>query len=140
MEIAMDVPLDSEGFVRRACPTCERELKWRSEEGGGSEPAEPLGGRYCPYCGVQAPPDAWWTEAQLAHAEYLALTQVAQPELRKLRRSGLEIKLNRIVSPEPLVEPDDMRAVVPTCHPQLPVKVEEAWTEPVCCSACGARA
>ncbi len=24
----MAVPLDSDGFFRRECPTCERELKW----------------------------------------------------------------------------------------------------------------
>ena len=24
----MEIPLDSDGFLRRECPTCEREFKW----------------------------------------------------------------------------------------------------------------
>ena len=50
----MSVPLDSDGFLRRECPTCEREFKWFNSEEGRGEPV-PEGGYVCPYCAIQAP-------------------------------------------------------------------------------------
>ena len=34
--LSITIPVDSDGFLRRECPTCERELKWlpASEEDG----------------------------------------------------------------------------------------------------------
>jgi hypothetical protein len=55
VEISVNVPLDSDGFLRRGCPTCEREFKWLPSE--ESESAA-RGGYYCPYCAVQAPEDS----------------------------------------------------------------------------------
>lgn len=55
--LSMSLPLDSDGFLRRECPTCERELKWlvsaddEDDEDGGV----PDGGYFCPYCGVHMP-------------------------------------------------------------------------------------
>jgi hypothetical protein len=38
--LEMSMPLDSDGFLRRECPTCEREFKWFStpEEEGTAAP------------------------------------------------------------------------------------------------------
>ena len=50
--LEMSMPLDSDGFLRRECPTCEREFKWfHTPEGEGT--AAPIidGGYFCPYCG-----------------------------------------------------------------------------------------
>jgi hypothetical protein len=59
----MSLPLDSDGFLRRQCPTCERELKWLAKEEEGEDPlTEPEGGYFCPYCAIQAPSDSWWTD------------------------------------------------------------------------------
>src|SRR4051812_31624365 len=66
---SVPVPLDSEGFLRRECPTCEREFKWLPSD--DSEPVEP-GGYYCPYCGIQAPVEHWLTKPQAEFAREVA--------------------------------------------------------------------
>src|ERR1039458_3701595 len=73
-ETSMSVPLDTEGFLRRECPTCEREFKWLpSQQDSDAEDREatpmPEGGYFCPYCAVQARGDAWFTKAQLDVAQ-----------------------------------------------------------------------
>lgn len=146
----MSLPLDSDGFLRRECPTCEREFKWLSSE-AEAEPI-PEGGYYCPYCAIQAPPDAWWTRAQLELVNSVVSKELVEPELKKLerslrdisRRSGgfmsasMKTELPRDV--DPLVETDDMRRVDFECHPSEPVKVLDDWTRDVHCLICGAPA
>jgi hypothetical protein len=65
--LGMTISLDSDGFLRRECPTCERDFKWRPSEGEAEEAVESANdaGYFCPYCGVQAPVDAWLTSAQV---------------------------------------------------------------------------
>lgn len=142
MQTQMTVPLDSDGYLRRACPTCRREFKWLPQDDG--EPA-PAGGYYCPYCAAQADPDSWWTGDQIRLAEAHA-TNLAQEELDKafrgMRRSSGPIRMDYTPgarTPIPrLTEPDDMVITVSTCHPGEPVKVEETWMRPIRCLACGA--
>jgi hypothetical protein len=80
----MSIPLDSDGFLRRECPICEREFKWlhTSNEEVNPVPAAD-GGYFCPYCGVQAPADTWLTHAQVALAQNLIATEVVGPILTK---------------------------------------------------------
>jgi hypothetical protein len=160
VQLSMSLPLDSDGFLRRECPTCEREFKWlpspdpESDEGdavGTTEATEAPDGYYCPYCAVTAPPDAWLTNAQVAAAEELVQRELVDPELHTLkreidrlnRRSGglidIDVRLERD-EPEPapeLDEPDDMRRVDFSCHPPEPVKVLDDWESPVHCLICG---
>ena len=148
--MSMSVPLDSDGFLRRECPTCEREFKWfKSPEGQGEPPA--AGGYYCPYCAVQAPPGSWFTKAQIAKAKSLMMSEVVEPEFEKLRdtldligrSSGGLIDAKLEVSrasdtPSPqLTEADDMLRVDFDCHPHEPVKVIETWSGAVHCLVCG---
>ncbi len=50
------------GFLRRGCPTCDREFKWfPAQDDGDSEPAHG-GGYFCPYCAIHAPSEAWMTK------------------------------------------------------------------------------
>jgi hypothetical protein len=147
IEIQMPLPLDSDGFLRRECPTCEREFKWLYSEESDAAPED--GGYYCPYCGVQAPTDAWWTKSQLDFATGIATKEFVVPELEKFqrnlsqmaRRSGglLDFKPGRLDVDEPdaPVEVDDMRRVDFPCHPSEPVKILEDWTRPVRCLICG---
>jgi hypothetical protein len=146
----MVIPLDSDGFVRRECPTCERELKWL---GAGDEgrvlPDD--SGYYCPYCGVQAPVDSWWTKPQIEYAEAIAVREIVEPGLKQFqdglakmaRQSGGFLKFKagnmEVDDPVPLVEPDDMQRVVCACHPTEPVKVADDWTKPVYCIICGVK-
>lgn len=153
VDIAMSIPLDVDGFLRRECPTCEREFKWfpndNDDDDVGDAIPVPDGGYYCPYCGVQAPADAWFTQAQLVFAENLIEVQVMGPMLKDLakdvrgmgRRSGglvsASVKYDEPEELDPLTEEDDMRRVDFGCHASEPVKVLEDWTKPVRCLICG---
>jgi hypothetical protein len=39
--------------------------------------------------------------------------------------------------PPPLQEPDDMKVIEFSCHPEAPVKVAEEWSRTVHCPICG---
>jgi hypothetical protein len=141
----VSVPLDSDGFLRRECPTCEREFKWfNSPEGQGE--AVPVGGYYCPYCAIQAPSDSWFTKAQMELAQNRVMREVVGPELDKmahdLRRSShgglisFDMKYDKPRALDPLVEADDMRRVDFACHPTEPVKVLDDWQGAVQCLIC----
>lgn len=142
----MSVPLDSEGFLRRECPTCEREFKWRpTPEGVHGEP-EPEGGYFCPYCAVQAPAGSWWTKPQLDAARSHAFDAVVKPGLDDLTRSlegassdFIKVSVSRMNSPKPpaLTEIDDMRLAEFSCHPEEPIKVLDGWRGDVHCLLCG---
>lgn len=161
VQLSMSLPLDGDGFMRRECPTCEREFKWlpspdQLEEGNGESraaatDAQPPESYYCPYCAVTAPPDAWFTKAQLGVMHDIARRELIDPgldqlerEIAKLNRTsggflGIEARLER-EEPEPapqLDETDDMRRVDFTCHPDEPVKVLDDWDRPVHCLICG---
>lgn len=143
----MSLPLDGDGYLRRECPTCEREFKWLSSHDDDGEPA-PVGGYYCPYCRVQAPPESWFTQAQVELATNTVMTDIVGPEFARLgrnlrsssQRSGGLLKFDaRADLParlDPLVEADDMRRVDFACHPTEPIKVLADWDRIVYCLIC----
>ena len=151
VEFSMSLPLDSDGFLRRQCPTCEREFKWLHSE-SGEDAVQIESGYYCPYCVIQAPADAWWTPAQQELATSIVTQQFVKPELEKFartvrdssRRSGgfikMDVKTDVPSEADPLVEVDDMRRVDFPCHPGEPIKVLDDWTGRVHCLVCGAPA
>lgn len=148
MEISL--PLDSDGFLRRECPHCEREFKWH--DGPANEEAEQhpdADTHYCPLCGEPAPKDAWWTQAQLDLVEN-ATERYIGGELDEMFK-GLESSTrgNKFVQfkagssdvpdpSDPLVEPDDMLMVSSPCHAWEPIKIPEDHSGPVHCLVCGA--
>lgn len=148
--LAISVPLDSDGFLRRECPTCEREFKWLSStnEEYVTEPV-PDGGYFCPYCGIQAPPSSWFTHAQLELVENMVATEVVEPMLKDFgktiegigRASGglmtAKMEFDEPDEVDPLTEADDMRRVDFACHPSEPVKVLDDWDKQVRCLLCG---
>src|SRR4051812_38278202 len=87
MSTSVGLPLD-EGFLRRECPHCERQLKWHhgpTESRPNDVPEPPV--YVCPYCGGTATPDAWWTTEQLEYAQYFALADGArelETEMKKM--------------------------------------------------------
>ena len=149
LELSVSFPLDSDGFLRRACPTCSREFKWLPGEVGAqsSSPEE----YFCPYCGASASPQEWLTEEQQAYIEAEVYEEVVRPSLEDLadsfrrlgKSSGGLIQFNANVElPEPrqaapVFEPNDMKQVSLTCHPAEPIKVDEAWSGSVHCLYCG---
>lgn len=152
--IPIDLPLDADGFLRRECPTCERQFKWwptPPPEEFSEEVQEPPDVYYCPCCHEPADPGAWWTKEQLEYAKELAAAEVLGPELRRFkndmergnRRSRrslrFDVSLPPLSRPEPLTEPDDMVRIDVPCHPEEPTKVDEVWNGEVSCLVCGIR-
>jgi hypothetical protein len=138
---AMELPLDSDDFLRRNCPHCRREFKWHNGDSGTEMEAA---GYHCPYCDGRA--EEWWTDPQLRVVEKI-MGHYAEEQLHGMfkgleRRSSEFVKIEAGPAPrQPQTtlpeEPDDMRRVEFTCHPGEPVKVLDEWAEPVHCLVCG---
>src|SRR5438309_1017030 len=79
-------------FWRRECPTCEREFKWLHAQDETQATPPPESGYFCPYCGIQAQPDAWHTKAQIAAMEALAHREVIGPLLKGFARDLRQIE------------------------------------------------
>lgn len=147
IRVPMSLPLDSDGFLRRECPTCEREFKWFNHNEGDPN-VEPANQYFCPLCGVAAGVDSWWTPAQLEYGLGGAgpvIEQVVRDTVAGMFKGlkdftfkpnaafGLDIE-----TPDPLTELDDMVIVEPPCHPNEPLKIAEETTARIYCLVCGA--
>lgn len=142
--VSMSVPLDSDGFMRRACPNCEQQFKWRhSHDGDHVEYVEQY---FCPLCGRAAGTDSWWTPEQVEHAQAAIIpeaVQAVQDALGDAFGANRQMKfkpssdLGDMPAPTVLHEPDDMVIVEPPCHTAEPVKVPEDALGPYHCLVCG---
>jgi hypothetical protein len=151
----MTVPLDGDGFLRRACPTCAREFKWLpsspTDSAEDTAPGEERSPYTCPYCGIQAPAGSWATKPQVELAHAVLMREVVGPQLEEFgrelermnRQTGGLITFEASVqrdeqAPGPtLTESDDMRRVDFPCHPGEPLKILEDWHGDVFCLVCG---
>ncbi|GAA4758300.1 hypothetical protein GCM10023328_47500 [Modestobacter marinus] len=147
MSMSVSLPLDNDGFLRRECPNCEREFKWHN--GPANEEAETADvpvTYYCPLCGEPAPPDHWWTTAQLDYMQEMATPMIMRQVSDVL---GDALRGSKHVTykagdgsdlpdpPSALSEPDDMRIVASPCHDYEPVKVPDDADGPLHCLVCG---
>jgi hypothetical protein len=173
IRLTIQLPVDDEGFLRRECPLCRREFKVRvrkdelrdlagrglqsflGEEDSGdiAVDVENAGSTQltCPYCGQQAGPDSWWTEAQLAYVRAFAKNILAEMVNEQLirplksryggRRAGpvsISLEARELPTEEPWISPEinDMGVIdLPCCGRQI--KVDEAWSQTVRCHFCG---
>ncbi len=147
MEIPVEFPLDSDGFLRRECPTCGREFKWHygPTDARPADAADPP--RFtCPLCGELANHDAWFTQAQITYQQELVgfhAMDMINDELSRAFRGSKNLTYtpgkSNAPAPTPLTEPDDMLIVESPCHPWEPVKVpsERADSGPLYCLVCG---
>ena len=150
--LTVSFPLDAEGFLRRACPSCVREFKWLSAD--GDESAVTSDEVSCPYCRQPSPGGSWLTTDQQEYIKTAALDEVFEKEVRPAlddlssslqqgrSTGGLLSFSTRIDRPTQsqaslVFEPADMRRVDFACHPAQSVKVQEKWEEPVYCIVCG---
>lgn len=145
--LSIEFPLDVDGFLRRACPLCELDFKWRPSEDDSESPVPEY---HCPYCGWRAAADEWNTAAQMEHVQNVVVAEVVAPSLDGLDQAlkGLErtsggLITARLEKPEPthaplVFEPGDMRRIDFSCHPAEPLKVAEEWVDPIHCLVCGA--
>lgn len=54
--VRVDMPLDDDGFLRRECPTCERQFKWRPGSEENVEDVKAPEMYYCPVgCQLKLP-------------------------------------------------------------------------------------
>lgn len=149
MVFSVQIPLDSDGFLRRECPSCLRQFKWFYGE-TDDRPFDAVDpDEYCcPYCGSTAPSDHWWTQDQLDYAVGEAGPEITREverrmkrEIDRINRRSSFLKLDVATAPPPppppLVESDDMVMVASPCHAWEPIKVEENWAEPIHCLICG---
>ena len=113
--MSISLPVDSDGFLRRACKKCSREFKWLHSQ----DVEEATNPYHCPYCGQ--PGADWTTDEQ--HDNLLDLYVTREDS------SPYEI--------EPLQEPNDMRVITPVCHSTAPIKIQEEWTGSTHCLICG---
>lgn len=142
------LPLDN-GFLRRQCPSCELEFKWFHTETGSDADAGSVEEFYCPYCGVSASPDQWFTVEQVEYINSLVANETASQlnkEMRQLarrsKRGQISFKVTKtfdIATFTTSDEPDDMVAVASPCHSVEPIKVDDRWREPLHCLICGSR-
>ncbi|MEO6998737.1 MAG: hypothetical protein ABI112_11690 [Terracoccus sp.] len=146
IEVSVPIPLDDDGFLRRQCPSCDRQFKWYpdQEDASNTEPADQY---FCPLCGAAAGVDEWSTPEQAQYAIHSAgptLDQCVQDAIADVLKGGGALRFEpnpnfslELPDPEPLTEPNDMTAVIPPCHPREPVKVPEDATSRVHCLICG---
>jgi hypothetical protein len=149
-------PRDSDGFLSRECPVCERTFKVKFDENAESagqelsdEEASVEAGqmrRFCPLCHEFVEGSKWWTPAQLEYTEALVFGAVHEQFQQMLadtaRSSGgvLEFRASRPPSePMPSEESEDMIIVVPPCHEDDSVKVPGDFVGEVACHRCGVR-
>lgn len=149
MEIAYELPLDEDGYLRRECPHCEQEFKWYHGRTPQAPDAFVHGDVYwCPRCGRSAAQDQWFTQAQVQYQQELVVAaasdlvgDVLADAFKPLQRSGITFKRGprrgTTDQPDPLVEPDDMDIIAPPCHPWEPVKVPVGAQAPFFCLVCG---
>jgi hypothetical protein len=146
IQVSVEIPCDSDGFIRRECPHCMRQFKWH--DGPANDEAEhhapPVAYR-CPFCGQPAAPDSWNTAEQVELVQQMAMPRAferIQDHLETMFRGikGMTYKRGRDATfdpPKPLIEPDDMVIVASPCHSYEPVKVPEDHTGPLYCLVCG---
>jgi hypothetical protein len=156
MDIPFEIPLDSDGYVRRQCPRCERHFKWPPDDKGDdhNEETREVAAQsiiyYCPYCGEESASDQWWTDEQVDFAQGLAAIEMMRlveqnlgPSVDRINRSGgivkMDIDVPTVTPPPPLIELNDMIAVEPPCHPEEPIKILDGWNEEIHCIVCGRR-
>jgi len=148
MEIQISLPVDEDGFLRRECPSCERQFKsYFGETADRPEDFLEPENYFCPYCGEPSGHDTWWTKQQLEYMQSAAVGPMLEEVTDELGRAFGNIRNDFIKfdvkppdppePPMPLIEPNDMLMVAPPCHRFEPIKVLEDWTEPLNCFMCG---
>lgn len=150
-EISISLPLDADGFLRRECPTCERQFKWLPSDPSPNEDSHHTPeAYYCPYCSEPAHLGAWWTTEQVQYQLELVQAQAVVPMLQQFQRDmersfgrtkGIGFRSEPIAAtePTPLMEPEDMVRVELPCHLEEPLKIDESWEAEVSCLVCGLR-
>jgi hypothetical protein len=79
--IPIRFPTDEHGLTGRECPECKRYFKVKFGTG------LPTSECTCPYCGIKAAHDQFFTDAQIEYAKSVAVREALGPSLRELENS-----------------------------------------------------
>jgi hypothetical protein len=155
----LELPLDVDGFSRRECPRCHAPflMRWTASEARvlaaaltrrvqhlNALEAEPGGPHFCPYCGCEAPADAFYTAEVQRHLDLTACALDAEVRWRSLRpRAALRhpeddvggSPLDALLPPLGDGGEDLPRLALPCCGTEQ--KVSGAWLGPIRCHRCG---
>jgi hypothetical protein len=138
MEISLEVPLDDDGFLDRACPACDRRFRWKQADETGEEVAASY---FCPYCGQESANDEWFTPEQVG-AIQRSVASFVMPEIERQFRHGgsaFKVEVDQQAPPPPLEldEAVPLATVASPCHPGEPVKVDRDLAGVLHCLICG---
>jgi hypothetical protein len=147
MEISVEFPVDTDGFLRRKCQSCEHEFKWHHGP-TDSRPPEAVDPPMfaCPLCANRSDHGEWLTDEQQVYLEQVGefyMQDAINAEMKQALRGSKNIEYtpgkNTASAPTALHEPNDMIIVEAPCHPWEPVKVPEdrADSGPLHCLVCG---
>lgn len=140
--VSLSFETDSEDFISRACPECDKRFKAKVTDGE-------TGISFCPFC--QHEGERWGTPEQLEYAKAFAAKQVVQPHFDKLDRAfkslgragggGLSVKVtgkmpDLKVSPKPVERTEDMPQRTTSMCCNVTVRHDED-VRPRFCIACG---
>lgn len=139
----LKISLDSEGFVRRECPKCEREFKIQTLEKDFLRPPVKNSDQVtCPYCKHRSNIDQWWTKAQVDYISemqsfFLLNSIVPKTSLKMKSTSFVKVKVEVIEQKEPVMKPeyDDMKRLSVGCC-ERDIKVLDEWSGEVFCPDC----
>lgn len=150
MDMRVEMPLDDDGYVDRECPACRKPfrclIEWSSDTPTLGADLDVF---HCPYCGMAAEADQWWTPEQVEYLRSSAITALMpeiEGQLRDLANSisqtgylSAEFKAPQIGPARPIfVEDLETTTVASPCHPGEPVKLIGEWQAPIHCFECGA--
>lgn len=150
------LPADSDGFLRRECPSCRRQFKVKAvdtfsavlSERAALDEYELSGGMtgHCPLCHEMVVRGDWRTDAQRRYIPNIRMDGTAHLYASQLlsasKGSRALIELAGFppgAALETPVDTNDMDIVLPLCHESYPLKVPSDWCEDLSCFMCGAR-
>lgn len=158
----LELPQDSQGYVRRECPCCRRQYKTRPSpldalclqqelalgvmHRNGDELSQESGRWLCFYCGKPATPRETLTPEQRTWLEGVSHALAQQVRYEQLAHVTRTISDNPLLTfapvrppplPKPLPrEPDDMRRFYLVCCAE-DVKAASGWEQRYHCPRCG---
>ena len=134
---ATPIAVDADGYLRRECPSCEREFK-RIVAGSTANKESASNWFFCPYCGFEAQASRWLTKAQVACTKNIVANHAEQRTshvgFKSLNFAAMRDRSD--VAHETMTESNDMAVVHMTCHPNESIKIYEKWIGTVRCPVC----
>lgn len=138
----LKISLDSEGFVRRECPKCEREFKLQTlEKDFQTPPVKNSGEVTCPYCKHRSSADQWWSKNQVKYINdmqsFFAFNFITPKALKIKSTPFVTVKTTITQTEEPIMpsEIDDMKRISITCC-ERDIKILENWNGDIVCPDC----